>query len=341
MIKKVLFICKNRIDSYGRSVGLIVSAEMISNYLHFIDLDSKVVQVVDGNSIDREVFNYKPDLVVIEAIWVTVDKMRELLSIPRYKNLKWVVRIHSKIPFLATEGIAISWLAGYRELAEEFSNFNISANNRSVCDDFWKVLEIEETYLPNIYYPSDFTIPKRVRDKKYMHVGCFGALRPLKNQLIQAIAAIEYGDERGLRIKFHINSDRQEQNGENVYKNLKALFDASEEHSLVGHPWLDHEDFIKLVRKMNIGLQVSMTESFNLVAADFVWNNIPVIGSKDIDWLPSIFRADPNSTKDIKKKMDFILNNQDPKLYKLSNLALDCYNHKAKNCWDLFLKLSI
>lgn len=339
MAKKILFLCKERIDTYGKSVGLMVSAEFIKNYLDTVGVESEVIKVVDGNSIDREVFNYKPDIVILEAIWVTPDKIRELLAIPRYKDIEWIIRIHSKIPFLANEGIAISWLAQFKQIQDSNEHLHISANNDSVCDDLYSALGLKELYLPNIYFPNDdVTTGRGIKDPKILDVGCFGALRLLKNQLIQAIAAIEYGNEYGFQIKFHINCDRQEQHGDNVYKNIKALFAAQTKHSLVEHNWMKHSDFIKVVRTMDIGLQVSMSESFNIVAADFVWNNVPIIGAKDIDWMPYIFKADPNSSTDIKNKMKLILSTRDPRIYKLNNLALDWYNHRAKNTWDFFLE---
>jgi hypothetical protein len=341
MEKKVLFICKDRVDSYGKSIGLVVSASFVARYLESLGVESKLVRVVDGNGIDREVYSYKPDIVVLEAIWVTPEKIRELVSIPRYKHIIWVIRIHSKLPFLANEGIAFPWLVEYREIQKRYGNLQISANSKIVCNDLKATLGIEYLFLPNIYYPETSPVVKKAKKcSRILDIGCFGALRPMKNQLIQAIAAIEYGNERGLKIRFHMNSDRQEQNGGNVYKNIKALFESCKPHELVEHGWMSHNDFVQCVRTMDLGLQVSMSETFNIVAADFVWNNVPIIGSRDIDWLPCIFRADPNSSEDIKEKMNLIMSTLDPCLYRLNNLALDWYNYKAKNKWEIFLKTS-
>jgi len=46
---------------------------------------------------------------------------------------------------------------------------------------------------------------------------------------------------------------------------------------------MDHSDFISIVKSMDIGMQVSLSESFNIVAADFVSNGIPLVGSPDIE----------------------------------------------------------
>ena len=80
---KILFILKKRyyhatnINSYG----LINSATEIANFLETLPgINTKVVKVVDGNSIDKEVHDYRPDIVIIEALWVTGDKLKELIT---------------------------------------------------------------------------------------------------------------------------------------------------------------------------------------------------------------------------------------------------------------------
>ena len=105
------------------------------------------------------------------------------------------------------------------------------------------------------------------KDKNVLNIGCFGAIRPLKNQLYQAVAAIEFANSINKKLHFHVNIARVENNGDPVLKNLRNLFINNPKHKLVEHSWLTHEDFINLVRKMDIGLQVSFTETFSPKAA--------------------------------------------------------------------------
>ena len=334
---KVLFICKER-SSYGYgygSIGLINSSTFIANYLNEIGIESKVVVVVDANNIDREVSTFKPTHVVLEAIWVTPKKMEELIKIKRYSNITWIVRIHSKISFIAMEGMAFEWITGYADLMRKHDNLFISVNSLEFVEDLRKIFFIRSVYLPNIYYPKN-SATKTVGVKGHFDVASFGAIRPFKNQLIQAVAAIEYGEETEQTIHFHINADRQEQSGDNVYKNLKALF-AGTRHKLIDHPWMTHKDFIKVVVQMDIGLQVSLSETFDIVAADFIANGIPLIGSKDITWMPKMFRADPNSSEDILDKMRLIIDTQIFGLFKLNGIYLDWFNRKSKKVWRDYL----
>ena len=286
MKSKILFICRERKNSgnnhcygtgYCRSIGLINSAQFIVNYLNDIDIESKLSVVVDANSIDRELFLYKPTHVVLEAIWITPLKIKELLKIKRYENLTWIIRLHSKIPFIANEGIAFEWIVGYSKLMKTMPNLYLAVNSPEFIDDLKKILNVRGLYLPNVYYPKDEIIAILPQIRMYVNFGCFGAIRPMKNQLIQAVAAIEYGEETNQEIHFHINADRQELQGDNVYKNLKALF-LGTRHTLIEHPWLSRVEFLAVIATMDIGLQVSMSETFNIVAADFISKNIPLIG---------------------------------------------------------------
>lgn len=305
---RLLFICRERLSAYGNSIGLLNSAQFLVNYL--VDrygYEAKAVSVIDSNAIDKEVYHYKPTHVIIHALWVPTYKLKELTS--KYKNIQWVVRIHSKIPFLANEGIAIEWLKEYNNL--HIPNLTISANSEEATKGL-NAVGIATNFLPNIYQPAY----QPERDTRYdfmptLNVGCFGAIRPLKNHLIQAMAAIAYANKRNIDMKFYINASRTEQKGEQVLKNIKALF-INSRHQLVEIPWQDHQSFLKTVSIMDIGMQVSLTETFNIVTADFVYCGIPVIVSSDIEWMPCYTKANPHSIEHIVDVLDFNLTYKKP-----------------------------
>ena len=136
-------------------------------------------------------------------------------------------------------------------------------------------------------------------------MGCFGAIRPLKNQLIQAFAAIQYAKKHGKVLFFHMNGTRIEQDGNNNLKNIVALFDSmGEQFNLVLHPWNEHEDFLELIGSMDMCLQVSFTESFNIISADAISMGVPLVGSEAIAWLPERSQADVNQVASIVEAME-------------------------------------
>jgi len=333
MEKKLLFVCKKKNDHYGISYGLVNSCNFVVNALKKLGIQGKVVQVVDGNFIDREIHQYKPTHVFTEAIWVTPAKFHELINIPRYKHIKWYVRSHSKVPFLSNEGIAIEWNRKYVELTKTYNNFYLSANNHDIITAFKQAYNVSMLYFPNIYCPPEYVFDDiEPRDKEFFHIGCFGAIRPMKNQLYQALAAISFGNKIGKRIAFHINSSRVEQKGDPILKNIEEAF-INTPHELVKHPWMGHYDFIKVVKTMDIGMQVSLTESFNIVAADFVSNNVPIVGSKDIEWLNFIYKASPTKFSNIILRLWLAYYGKCFSLQTLNEWGLRKYNYKAIKCW--------
>ncbi len=347
---KILFICKKRSEysnaccgkpnqKYG-SYGLINSCKLVKEALELLypgRVECKVVSVTDNNGIDKEVFNYKPSHVMIEALWVVPEKFYELL--PMHKGVQWIVRIHSKIPFLANEGIAFSWINGYLKIAARFQNFHVAANDGGFVENMIAAFNTDFLYLPNIYWGDwSFRIPVKSREEGTLNVGCFGAIRPMKNQLQQALAAILLAGEMRLKLRFHMNGITEQQ-GDNVLKNIKALMrDTGNE--LVLHGWYPHNDFLQLVRQMDIGLQVSLSESFNIVTADFVHCNVPVVVSHDIAWANSLYKTDANCAVCIKEKMHFALTYAHLNFQYLNKLALKKYNKQAVEDWVKYLNIA-
>ena len=334
-MKKILFVSKKRIDHYGVAFGLVNSSKFCSEFLsQNLNIESNAVLVIDANGIDKEIHKYKPNIVVLEAIWVTPHKIKELLKL--HKKITWIIRIHSKSSFLATEGIAFSWLNSYKEISQEYRNFHIAVNNEQFHVDLSSIMHTNILYLPNLYplKKQDQSVIFTEFDFNTINIGCFGALRPLKNQVQQAIAAIIFANNNNLKLKFHINSNRIEQKGEEVLKNLRAIFKGSYNHRLIEHNWTDHVDFYKIVKSMDIGMQVSMTESFNIVTADFVANKIPIVVSKDIDWVPFIWRCDPTDTNEIVNKLELAWAFGGTTL---NLIALHWYNIKSLKVWEKFI----
>lgn len=255
------------------STGLYTSCRLIVDMLNANGREAALVVVNDNNDIDREVTQYKPDTVIIEALWVVPQKFEILMKL--HPRVRWIVRIHSDLPFIAQEGIAMEWI--YRYLDE---GIEVASNKKELVDLFPAFL-----YLPN-YYPVPAYVPILDKsDNSRLKVGCFGAIRPLKNQLVQALAALVCGRKLNRYLEFHINSGRIHPGGDPVFKNLVNLFrNSQDDGELIVHPWLEHDAFLTLVRTMDIGLQVSFSETFNVISADMVTQGVPVVMSKEIPW---------------------------------------------------------
>ena len=323
---------------YCMSSGLRNSAKFVVDMLNENGVEASLVEVVDNNDIDREVTKYKPTHVIIEAYWVVPDKFDVLSKL--HPNVKWIIRNHSELPFLANEGIALDWTMKYMNK----KNVYVSPNNILGYKDLLNIVEAQKDlktarekiiYLPN-YYKITTEFAKRKTIEYRVHVGCFGAVRPFKNHLVQASAAIKFAMDNDLILYFHVNVARIENHGNPALKSLRSLFANldSSRFKLVEHGWLEHADFLKLVASMDIGLQVSFTESFNIVAADFVSQGIPIVVSKEIEWMPNQNFAEVTDSADIAQKMEKLLNCYDFwRKDKKALRSLHNYNDESVKVW--------
>ena len=331
---KVLFICKKSHYHFGysphhKTTGLKASAFYCSDVLNRNGIPSELVIVNDNNEIDREVTRYRPRFVIIEALWVVPEKFEVLQKL--HPDVTWIVRVHSEVPFLATEGVSIDWISRYSLI----KNVLIAANSDRGVDDLRTIsLGYEKIiYLPNCFLFDDHEkIPPKHHKFDDIHIGCFGAIRPLKNQLIQALAAIRFANDVGKVLTFHMNGDRVEGVGEPVKRNIQALFENASPHKVRFHPWYDHLDFLKVLARTDIGMQVSMTESFNHVAADSVALGLPIVVSPEIRWASFLFKADPTSSASISDRLWFAWG-IGYKLRRANFYGLKTHSRDAERAW--------
>jgi len=336
MKPRIQFITCDRVkDHYGITSGLFNSASFVVNFLNSEGFDAKLSSIVDSNGIDKVVTEFDPSVVIIEALWVPPAKFEELFKIHRHKKRRWIVRIHSKAPFLANEGLATKWIRLYTKLPAP--HVIIAPNTKELTKQLVPVFPNGKfLYLPNIYQFKEFKRSTRHHNKQWIDIGCFGAIRPMKNTYQQALVAIKFAESKGMRLRFHINSSRLEQQGESVLKNVKELFNESP-HRLVEHYWHKHNTFLHEISKMDVGMQASFSESFNIVTADFVNAKIPIVASDDITWMPWFLKTSPSSTREMMSKL-----NNAYTLKKISvffqTMYLKIYNFKAKINWLVALK---
>ncbi len=315
---RVLFIARRAEYNYSggdpnRVTGLKLSAGMCVTVLNHAGIAAKFIIVVDNNDVDREVTAYRPTHVIIEGLWVVPSKFAVLVKL--HPSVQWIVRIHSEVPFMAMEGISIEWLLQYVTYPRVYVSGNSPNLNEAIKDILYSAYEDQNlvddknVYLPNCYVAENVP-PRMPLPKSSLHVGCFGAIRPLKNQLMQAIAAMTYAESIDLPLVFHMNGTRQE-NGSPVKKNLLALFENSPRHLLELHPWLSHEDFLRLCATMHLGMQVSLSESFNLVTADMVTVGVPIVVSPAVYWMPKKFMANPTDLANIVNQLGYVQGSED------------------------------
>ena len=250
------------------------------------------------------------------------------------------------MPFMAGEGNAMDWVGDY----SGYKNIIVSCNAPRMMREIKFYLKLrnnwteEESnqkvvYLPN-YYPQEYKTKKFNRDKSHIDIACFGAIRPLKNHLVQAFAAIEFADQIGKKLKFHVNAGRIEMNGSPVIDNLKGLFQHIYDrgHEMINHEWTPREQFLDLCSQMDIGVQVSFSETFNIVGADLISQGVPLVGTADeIPWAVNGFCADPNNSASICEKL--ALTYRMPWINVKSNQwSLTHYTNQTAKLWSKYFR---
>jgi hypothetical protein len=224
--------------------------------------------------------------------------------------------------------VAFEWLKEY----VKYDNVLIGANSKYLIEALEPLLKTNVVYMPNYYKVTNKEICKKTLDNKIVNIGIFGAIRPMKNTLTQAIAAINYAEMENKKLYLHVNSARIEQKGDNALKNLRALFTDSK-HELVEHGWLAHGDFVKLVGTMDLCLQISLTETYNIVAADAINQEVPVVTSDEIPFVN--YFSNVSSNKDVVNIVDVIKFNFFFKniLTKFNKFLLSLDSKKAEKVW--------
>jgi len=347
---KILFILKRREDynavkhsHVGLSTGLYNSASFMNQMLVDQGFESNLEVAVDNNCIDRLVNKHKPTHVIIEALWVVPQKFNILQKL--HPNVKWIIRLHSEMPFMAGEGMAMDWIGDY----SQFKNIIIGVNAPRMMHEVSSYLRIKNNwsfaqthehviYMPN-YYPQNYVAKKFNKEKDVIDISCFGAIRPLKNHLLQAFAALEFANKLGKKLRFHVNAGRIEMKGDAALHNLMGLFEqlADSGHQLINHQWTPREEFLKLCAQMDIGLQVSFSETFNIVGCDLISQGVPIVGSTEIPWAVDHCCADPTNSQDIVAKLENAYSW--PKLNVMMNQrSLRNYTNSSAKTWTKYFK---
>jgi len=346
---QVLFILKRREDysqklhsHRGLSTGLYNSASFVCDMLNDLGINSKLEVAIDNNCIDRLVTAHKPKYVIIEALWVVPSKFNILQQL--HPQVTWIVRLHSEMPFMAGEGQSMDWIGEYSRFPSVILGINAPRMLNEVRNFLrvmrrWdnKTLDQRVWYLPN-YYPQNYVNRQFNPVDGEINIGCFGAIRPLKNQLLQAHAAVEFAEQQGRRLNFHINAGRVEMNGQPVGNNLKAYFAHIYDrgHRLINHSWVPREGFLEICASMDLGMQVSFSETFNIVGADLISQGVPLVGSSEIPWQRQ-GRADPVDSCSMVKALTRAW--RWPKLNVWANQrSLTKYTNNTRTIWkDYFL----
>jgi len=251
----------------------------------------------------------------------------------QFSEIVFVVVSHSSVGFLAADPHAIKLL---RETADlQLATHNVFLGGNSAKFTQWASVAwgVEAVWLPNLYCLAE-TFPQHDRhwDGGALRLGMFGANRPLKNFLSGAAGAVELARRLRVPVELLLSSGRDEGG------NPRALQEMTEHISnlrVVQTGWLPWAEFRRLVRTIDLVLQPSYTETFNVVSADAIAEGVPVVASDAIDWVPPWWQAKADEPLDIARVAERLL--RDPRAPRDGRSALQDYVQRGVVTWSHFL----
>ncbi len=319
-------------------VGLGVNALHTAKVLrrHHVRCDVFGVWTVDHI---REHLKKNPTTThaILEAPWVSAAEMAKLLA--SHPTVHFVVRAHSQIGFLQVEPGAIQIIRDLLILQEGTLNFTLASNSQKLATFLEKVYTGHCLYLPNLY---DLERVHRKRDKDHsdrhiVRVSSFGALRLMKNHTTAAAAALEIAERRRANLEFWVSVNREE-HGKGVLQSLRNMFADVHWAKLVEHPWEEWPRFRRTIAHMDLCLQVSFSETFNIVTADAAAEHVPSVTSSAIEWVPNHWHADPDDVESIARVGMSLLS--DPQAAESGREALERFTKDGVTRWLSYLDSS-
>lgn len=273
--------------------------------------------------------------VIIEAPWLSVEETVALCN--AHPDKHFVVRCHSQVGFLQVEPGAVKILRELLAYQEMTLNLTVSGNSHRFCDS------IDDTYHQNcLYLPNMYDVPREMEhhspphDHRVVRIASFGAIRLMKNHPTAAVAALQIARARHCDLEFFMSVDRVEGGGQSVIQTVKNFMDGLHWAKLVPVPWSDWSQFRHLVANMDLTLQLSSSETFNLVTADSLAAGVPAVVGPAIEWVPEHFKANIDDTNDVARVGSALLS--DAHAPREGRRALDKYLTESKEVWLEWLK---
>lgn len=294
---------------------------------HNVDLVTGIY--VYNNSHDKPLTH-----VVISAPWLSVYDLKAILT--HFPNIEFAVLSHSNVGFLQADPDGVELLRHYLRLTREHENFSVGANSDRLFQWMKQSMEGDLVLLPNLYPDTKIQPEKHWHNTSPIRIGAFGAVRPEKNFMTAAAAAVLIQKLLKINVELHMSAGG-EGGGERTQRAISQLIAGDKNVSLVLHNWCLWPDFIQLVGQMDLLLQPSYTESFNMVTADGILMGVPSVVSPAIDWAPYSWMADSDNATEIAKKGVELLrsgNNGEGKK------ALILHNLQAWQQWQSYLTQS-
>lgn len=338
---RVALVYKNFRSTGSAHMGLGVTALNTAKYLRSKGIYTDVWGVTDMAGLAAKIkeaedtpHNIHPlTHVVVSAPWLPSADLQDMSIMNPHIALSSVS--HSNVPFLAADPNAFRLVREYIDVERSTTNFHNAGNSERFAN--W----VHSTYgpqcwtIPNLYYLDGSASPHRpVFSGDTLRIGCFGALRILKNILGAGAAALELAAGLRVNLEFWISTGRNE-GAQGTLQSLQQMFAGIYWAKLVEQPWGEWSSFRNTVRHMHLMMQPSFTESFNNVTADGIAEGVASVVSPAISWCPKDWQANSDDISEMATAGRRLLFDAKAPIDGLN--ALTAYNTNSFQMWSKFL----
>ena len=313
-------------------VGLAVAGYTSAAYLRRLGLDATAYAVRHNVDIVRAIDRYNETHarrlthVVISAPWLDVHDLTRLVE--HFQEIQFIILSHSNVGFLQADPWGLALYRRYAELSRTHGNLNIGGNCRGFTDWFQAVYGVDCVCLPNLY-PAGEGVRSKVWPGGPLKIGAFGAIRPEKNFMCAAAAATLMQKRLNVPVELHMSSGGEHCQSTTLDA-ISQMVENLPDFKLIRHHWEIWDKFIGRVAAMDVLLQVSYTESFNMITADGISRGVPVVVSPVINWAPASWKADPDDVTDIAQTGCRLLQEDQGGL---GSAALQTHNERGVRNW--------
>lgn len=339
---RVALVYKNFKGAVGSNhIGLGVTALNTAKYLRAMGIYTDVWGVTDVAGLKAKLTEAETvprnmqqvTHVVISAPWLAAADLQDIAILN--PHIVFACASHSNVAFLAADPNAFKLVRQYTHVERSTPNFHLAGNSSRLATWVAGSYSVPCWTIPNLYYLDGSVTPNReMYSGGTLRIGCFGAMRILKNILTAGAAALQIGNEMRVNVEFWVSAGRNE-GAQGTLQSLREMVDGLYSIQIVERPWQEWSQFVQTIGHMHLLVQPSFTETFNVVTADGIARGVPSVVSTAINWAPAAWKADSDDPSAIAAVGQQLLHN--PKAPTDGLNALTAYNTAAFTEWQKFL----
>jgi glycosyltransferase involved in cell wall biosynthesis len=262
------------------STGLSHNAAECAALLTAHGIEAAPVRLDEIGVWDDWLIREQPEAVVLAATCLRYDDLNTLSK--KFPRVLWVQRIHSNMAWLfscvdeCSNALRVIHLANCRK--------NVVYSVVDPCEAArWQSAGARVMGIPNVWTAPITDKPRTyTTDTEWLHLSAIFALRLLKHPAGHVLTAAIL--DRVRPVKLHVQPHRTDCR---AYPDLLGRVANLLNVRMPLEPYRPHEAFVEwLAGTIDVGLQLSLTESFNYVTFEHLALGIPCVTSRAVLFSP-------------------------------------------------------